>query len=508
MEHGIIVREQLRRHGVLIYSVQEGFDPATSAGKAMADMLGIFNQQFLENLSVNTQLGVREAIREGYWAGGRPPYGYKFLDVHDGKRMRHKLQLDDEEKVATVQRIFDLYLKGGQGLKAIASILNKEEVPCPTGGTWKASAIRSILDNPVYTGALVWGKQNSDYQIRHGADAWNEREKWLINPNQHPAIIGQATFDAVEKEAERRWNPSVQSKMPTPARRKAYVLSTKLWCGCGEKYEGRKEDRPRADGSKRTTRRYLCKGNQVGTCHVPYLPSNKIDSAPITALGAWAAQEDDPGLSTIVAGELSQFEARLYQWTADKETLEADVRGLDGQVAGLLHVIGERARKQQDAGTLTDRLDETESLLQMKRIDLEKHLQSQPIGLTETAVRESFVDWRQTLQLWFDHQGIDPQAPAWRRAIQSLVERVEVGVGQKEAIVTFRFPVVREPEIQEWLANWRDTSVEHWERLPDIPTIQVAMTVDLRSEEERNASRFVLRRTRSDARQRQSVASV
>jgi hypothetical protein len=74
----------------------------------------------------------------------------------------------EEAQVAVVERIFAEYLNGA-GDRAIAAGLNRDGVLCPSASRpeqnshrladgWQGSTVRSILENPRYTGYAVFGR--------------------------------------------------------------------------------------------------------------------------------------------------------------------------------------------------------------------------------------------------------------------------------------------------------------------------------------------------------------
>lgn len=74
----------------------------------------------------------------------------------------------DDEPAEAVRRIFNEYIDGN-GDRAIANMLNREDVPCPSAlrpeqnrhhlaDGWQGSTVRAILDNPRCTGYAVFGR--------------------------------------------------------------------------------------------------------------------------------------------------------------------------------------------------------------------------------------------------------------------------------------------------------------------------------------------------------------
>jgi hypothetical protein len=83
----------------------------------------------------------------------------------EGFRLR---VLEVDESAEVVRRIFAEYLNG-KGDRAIANGLNRDGVPCPSARRpeqnrhrladgWQGSTVRSILENPRYTGYAFFGR--------------------------------------------------------------------------------------------------------------------------------------------------------------------------------------------------------------------------------------------------------------------------------------------------------------------------------------------------------------
>jgi DNA invertase Pin-like site-specific DNA recombinase len=113
-----------------------------------------------------------QVVSEGRHQGGRAPYGYRVVDggphpnpkkAADGGRLR--VLIVDEGPAEVVRRIFTEYVDGN-GDRAIANMLNRAGIPCPSAlrpeqnrhrlaDGWQGSTVRAILDNPRYTGYAV-----------------------------------------------------------------------------------------------------------------------------------------------------------------------------------------------------------------------------------------------------------------------------------------------------------------------------------------------------------------
>jgi hypothetical protein len=124
------------------------------------------------------------------------PYGYAFVDG--------EWRLDDSA-AKTVRRIFDLSLQGAFEAD-IAETLKAEQVPTPLehrklkNGSlvtltcaWRTKAVRDILRDIQYTGALVYGK----FGVKNDGSGQHYRtheSDWIIIPDKIPVIISKEEF--------------------------------------------------------------------------------------------------------------------------------------------------------------------------------------------------------------------------------------------------------------------------------------------------------------------------
>ena len=98
--------------------------------------------------------------RQGGWNGGPPPYGF---DLVDGQLVVK------EDEASVVRMVFDEYINGS-GYTAIAAHLNRLGIPrLPTKVShdrpftdWSIQQIKRMLDNPVYTGRIAFGKTRQE----------------------------------------------------------------------------------------------------------------------------------------------------------------------------------------------------------------------------------------------------------------------------------------------------------------------------------------------------------
>jgi site-specific DNA recombinase len=253
-------------YGVPLWVPEVGgpIDPDNEAHDLIMSVFGGVSKGERNRIKIRVRTAMAaQAQLEGRFLGGRPPYGYKLIDVGphpnpakaaDGKRL-HALA-PDPVTAPVVARIFADYL-AGKGLKAIAEGLTRDGIPSPSaydparnthrcGIAWAWSAVAAILANPRYTGRQVWNRQRKDEVLLDVNDValgnttrqrWNEHGEWIWSDQPvHDPLIDTATFELAAGLRRTRGSTGQRAPRPTP---RPYCLRGLLYCGvCDRRMQG------------------------------------------------------------------------------------------------------------------------------------------------------------------------------------------------------------------------------------------------------------------------------
>ena len=143
------ILDELAQAHVTFRSATEPFETASPAGRMMIQMLGVFAEFERATLIDRVVAGMERKAARGGWCGGTIPYGYRlnketgFLEV-------------EENEAPIVTRIFDLYLNGRLGAKAIANWLNEHSHKTRGGRPWSFLAVLTVLKNKSYSGRIYF----------------------------------------------------------------------------------------------------------------------------------------------------------------------------------------------------------------------------------------------------------------------------------------------------------------------------------------------------------------
>jgi site-specific DNA recombinase len=210
----------------------------------------------------------------------RPPYGYRL----DPDRPRDPAGVwIEESEAAVVREIFALYSQGNYSLQSLATYLQRQGVPSPSGQKiWSTVTLRGILRQPAYLGHVYARRYRyRSAQVRrsathplgqpHQTPIELPPDEWILVVTI-PALVNQEQFDRVQ--ARLAQNQSFAKRNNTAH---DYLLRVLVSCGrCQSACIARK-----LRGGQSY---YLCgaKGNPIRSrkqekCQSRYSPTQQLD---------------------------------------------------------------------------------------------------------------------------------------------------------------------------------------------------------------------------------------
>ncbi|MBQ8997154.1 MAG: recombinase family protein [Clostridium sp.] len=157
--------------------------------------------------SDDTKTGFKDRAKEGLFNGSTAPYGYYSENGN--------LYIKNDYTPYIVKRIFEEYISG-KGFDGIAKGLYDDNIPTPRENSckWHGSSIRTILENPHYTGDLVQSRTEVLYPAKTERIIKDESD-YIIIENSHEAIISKEDFNLVKSmiQQRKRTKPSTQKHL-------------------------------------------------------------------------------------------------------------------------------------------------------------------------------------------------------------------------------------------------------------------------------------------------------
>lgn len=213
-EAGYYVDDVFLDYDVRFISVNNAID--TKAGNSNAfthcinmGVTNVINESYAAMTSVNIKATLDTRRGNGEFIGSFPTYGY----IKDPDN-RHRLMID-EEAASIVRTVFERYL-AGMSIIGITKELNELKIPNPStykslkpgskyshptksisDGLWSESSVRRILQNEMYIGNMVQGKnKKKSYKSKKCISV--PKDEWIVVENTHEPIIDKDTFYSVQ----------------------------------------------------------------------------------------------------------------------------------------------------------------------------------------------------------------------------------------------------------------------------------------------------------------------
>lgn len=371
------LEEKLKEYDVSLNSVKETLDTSTPIGRTVFQMLGLVSEWERQSIIERTSSGRIQRYKAGLWASGKPPYGYSYDKVTKKLYIDKDTEDKETEKVRIIRHIFDLY-DSGKSLANIADTLNEENVQ-PRGKNykgWRASAVRNILINPVYKGALVVNRHSHISSISKV-----DMSKAITIPV--PPIVTEEAWQIAQDHF-------TANKRVQPKKARNWLLQGLVICGlCGLSY--RSEQRG-------NLRYYSCRGK---------LKQRHLDGSPRCKTkhmrADWLEEQVWQRIKEII-NDPNKLE-QLLQDTIDRltgrvEELEAMIMPIDKQLAQ----IGQKKARLADSWVVDNMNEERFRELQQSLDKEEARLKSirneiDPAQIAELeSTRGSLSFWQAQMQ--------------------------------------------------------------------------------------------------------------
>jgi len=229
--------------GVRLISITDNYDTDTYDGDISLPLMNLVNEVYALDIGRKRRSQARQAMKDGVFVGGSPPYGY--MRSPDN----HRKLIVDKSSSGIVVMIFELAAKG-TSTNEIARTLNKMGVAspgnhkktqntehsqnCVNTGRWYARTVEKILENEIYVGLLIQGKTKTINFQRKPAPC----DEWIYADDAHEGIVSVDLFQTAQSIKQNRHE---NAKDKPKARYSTNIYKGKIFCAnCGGRMERRK----------------------------------------------------------------------------------------------------------------------------------------------------------------------------------------------------------------------------------------------------------------------------
>ncbi|MCK5798830.1 MAG: recombinase family protein [Deltaproteobacteria bacterium] len=276
-----VVKEKLRRKGVKVMSVCQELndDPI---GQLIEGIFECIDQYESEINGMRTSAAMREAVRQGYFPGSKPPYGFRIRKVEAKPGLTRSVLGPDEHEAAIVRELFQLYV-AKRGAKTVARALNQQGSWYRKDKEWSKDLVLKVLEEPAVAGTYWWGKY--DAKTRRKKD----QSEWL--PLSVEPIVEARLYELARRLRSQR-DPG---RSPGRAASPEMLLRGLVRCAqCGSSYTLESSGK-RAKGEVYKYRYYNCRRTcRIGkeACSGRRIPTAKLDAAVLDFIADAVCTED------------------------------------------------------------------------------------------------------------------------------------------------------------------------------------------------------------------------
>ena len=274
-------------------------------------------------MKIRSQLEIKR--KKGEFLSAFAVYGYQ-KDPED-----HNKLIPDLYAAEVVKQIFHWKLEGmSQG--KIANELNKKGVLCPMEyklangeniqtafrgsdkAKWSSNTVKRILQNEVYIGVLVQGKQTTpNHKLKNRVT--KDESEWVRIENAHEAIIDHDTFMAVKDLMNRDIRTS-------PEEETVYLFSGFIRCGdCGQNMV-----RKTIPAGKKKYTYYVCSTNKSGKgCSSHSISEAELSDTVLHAVRAQIALIADIDRLYRFIDDLPENQRNIFNYDAQIIRLQEEI---------------------------------------------------------------------------------------------------------------------------------------------------------------------------------------
>lgn len=339
-----LAKRRIESAGCDLVFISVPIDRGTDAGFLLESFLEVMDEYQSRQTAADTRRSMIRNAEQGFFCGGRPPFGYQ-PEPHPDHPRRRRLAVDDTE-APVVRRIFNLRLQD-YGAFEIARSLNNSGL-LNRGSRWNKSSILNVLRSHAVIGQAVFGRR-----VRIGGkQVPAPREKWIIVDSHEPII------DRVEwNEAQRLIDGAAPGGGGSP--RSGWLFTGMLWDGINDC--SMQVETARGNGgsyayynSRRAMRHGDVAHRRVRCDHLDTWLSEQI-----------IAQVFTPDALRDVIRDLDESRATWdREIVQERRAISAQLGDLRQRQSRLYDILEMHGKDAPDLGDLTDRLRANKSRIQ------------------------------------------------------------------------------------------------------------------------------------------------
>jgi len=424
-----VIRLKLVKNDVTLHTSQGMYPLSDPMNKLLLGILSEISSYDNQLRTERSRLGKLNRIKQGFWKGGPPPFGYKI----ENKRL-----IENTEESKWVKFIFESYRDGHSARWIKQELLKNGVFTRRNNPVWSLGSIEKLLSNTQYSGYYNYTDKKSSETIRV----------------QSPAILSPTLFKNVVDQRKKRTR---QTRSGESNMKHFYLLRDYLRCGqCGSRYSGRHYERQKRSiyYCPRIERNYVNENTKkVKKCdNRRYLKIEETDKL------IWDTVVDILTKSNLFKEEVKSQSMVSNSKHSDKKDsirkLSRKLKEIDRDISEVSNTIvnleTDRILKRRDSTELSKILTNVETY----RIELESDREIVKDKLYHLESKKQWVDWISKFSDRIDKMG-DFSPKEKHEFLNGVIDNITVSTldtRTHEVIIKFKIPYVEDS------IKWNDKS--------------------------------------------------
>jgi len=441
------IRQVMFKNKVTLYTSNGKYESSDFMENMILGILSEVSQYDNQVRTERSRLGKLERVKQNYWMGGYPIFGYKLS--HDGKGNR---LVENQEESKWVRFIYSEYSKRTT-LKDIKSVLEKNGIRTRRENKyWSMGSLQVLLRNETYLGTFQFVDKKTQLTIR----------------NPIPQIISNKLWDDVQERRKVLLKRKNQFNRTT----KFYLLRDYLVCKCGTMMGGRIKQ-------NKFVQQYYCPLPER-KFNNSYLNDKQCDmkrcmNIPTTDKYLWNSIVDI--LSNTMELKQNLKEKTIFGIGLRSKELKQEVKSREERIRELTKtkLDLERGIVEVETNKITNKYPSEEVYLSLKKELINQYNQTKSEiedirnSLREIGNQERWFDW---IDIYGDHirnqRGIPDTLK--KQVLDTVLDFISVDYDWEEKVhrlkIHFKLPVfqhgngIRKGKVDKYLIGYAD-QIDH-----------------------------------------------
>lgn len=347
---------ELLRHGVGVFFQNDNINTFDKDAELRLTIMSSIAQDEVRKLSERTRFGFKRAQENSVLLGQNNLFGYN--------KVNGRLEIVEQE-AEIVREVFERYVAGEMGLRAIANDLDRRGIVGKQGKPLTYSTLYGMIRNPKYKGFYA-GRRYATRDYRDGRSYRLDADKWIVHEDAKvPAIVPEPLWEEANRLLAERGKTMKQHAQASQNR---YAYSGKLICAKHGTTFHRHVYKSKRRGEVEcwNCKLYRLKGKQSG-CSSPTIYSSELDRV-LSRVFERVIDEKSEVMQEYIQN-LKDFAAQ-QDHSAELERLMQQIDALTAKKEKLLELVLDGALSNEEFKRRNEQYNEQLEELEQRRSTL------------------------------------------------------------------------------------------------------------------------------------------